>query len=251
MNQPKEFAVVVLGSTGNVGREVVNLLLENPDVTRVVVVNRRLGKLRPAASGDDQRLVEVVVDDLSRLAEAVSSAARQAGATVGICTIGIGKGSRKMNDEDAKRVEIEYPREFARGCKDGGVLSFGLMTSAGSGAKASSKYLRFMGEKEKAVTDAELRTVSIFRPSVILGNSNTPGYLNYLFPVIQSVLPSRFHSIHKDKLAKAITERTREALGEILQAPQPAAPAPGLAAAANVRILHYADMKKYFAKEQK
>ena len=44
----------------------------------------------------------------------------------------------------------------------------------------------------------------MFRPSVIVGNSNTPGYLNYLFPVVQSVLPSRFHAIHKDALVKAI-----------------------------------------------
>jgi uncharacterized protein YbjT (DUF2867 family) len=243
MNLPKEFAAIVLGSTGNVGREVVRLLLQNPDVTRVVVVNRR-----PTAAADvNERLVEVVVNDLSRLADAVSSAARQAGATVGICTIGIGKGSMKMTDEEVKRVEIEYPREFARGSKEGGVLSFGLMTSVGADTGASSKYLAFMGEKEKAVTDAGFHAVTIFRPSVIFGNSNTPGYLNYLFPVIQSVLPSRFHAIHKKELAKAITERTREALGEIIQAPQPIA----ANAAANVRILHYADMKKYFAREQK
>jgi uncharacterized protein YbjT (DUF2867 family) len=242
MNQPRQFAAVVLGATGNVGRQVVKLLLEDAGVTRVVVVNRRV----TAASGDDPRLVEVVVNDLSKLAGAVSLAARRAGATVGICTIGIGKGSRKMSDADVKRVEIEYPREFARGCKDGGVLSFGLMTAAGADPKASSKYLAIMGEKEKAVIDAGFPAVSIFRPSVIFGNSNTPGYLHYLFPVVERVLPWRFHSIHKDELAKAIAGRTREALGEILQGARPAA----AGAAANVRVLHYADMKKYFGKEQ-
>ncbi len=240
MNQPKQFAAVVLGATGNVGRQVVKLLLDHPGVTRVVMVNRRAA----VASGDDPRLLEIVVDDLAKLAEAVSPAARQAGATVGICTIGIGKGSRTMSDEDVKRVEIEYPREFARGCKHGGVLSFGLMTSAGADPKASSKYLAFMGEKEKAVTGAGFQALSIFRPSVILGNSNTPGYLNYLFPVVEWALPSRFHSIRKDELAKAITERTSEALGEILRTPQPAA-----GAAPDVRILHYAGMKKYFVRE--
>jgi NAD(P)-dependent dehydrogenase (short-subunit alcohol dehydrogenase family) len=83
------YSAVVLGSTGNVGRQIVNLLAASPAVRQVVVVNRR----RADGFVGMPKVREVVVRDMDRLAEAVEPAAREAGATVGFCTIGVGKGS--------------------------------------------------------------------------------------------------------------------------------------------------------------
>jgi aspartate-semialdehyde dehydrogenase len=99
------YSAVVLGSTGNVGRQIVNLLAASPAVRQVVVVNRR----QTAEFKGMAKVREVVVPDLDKLAEAVEPAAREAGATIGFCAIGVGKGSQKMPEADGRTIEEIYP----------------------------------------------------------------------------------------------------------------------------------------------
>ena len=234
------YSAVVLGSTGNVGRQIVNLLAASPAVSQVVVVNRR--------QTDDFKTMpkvrEVVVPDMDKLDETVELAAREAGVTVGFCAIGVGKGSQKMPEAEVRKVEVQYPEAFAKGCKAGGVLAMGLMTAAGSDIESSFTYVRIIGEKEQAVTGIGIPTLGIYKPSVILGNSNTPPYLRYVFPVVQLVLPSRYHAIHKNELARAMFEGTQEALAELQlkQAQGGALPTP------MVKFYEYSDMKPFFDK---
>jgi hypothetical protein len=47
------------------------------------------------------------------------------------------------------------------------------------------------------VAGVGIPALGIYKPSVIFGNSNTPSYLHYIFPAVQWLLPSRYHSIHK------------------------------------------------------
>jgi uncharacterized protein YbjT (DUF2867 family) len=235
------YSAVVLGSTGNVGRQIVNLLVANPAVREVVVVNRRqIDEFKGMP-----KLREVVVPDMDKLAEAVEPAAREAGATVGFCAIGVGKGSQKMPEAEVHKIEVQYPEAFAKGCKAGGVLSMGLMTAIGSDIKSSFTYVRIIGEKEKAVTGVGVPALGIYKPSVIFGNSNTPSYLRYVFPAVQCVLPSRYHSIHKNELARAMFEGTQKALAEVQQkqAQGGAIPEP------EVKSYEYSDMKAFFNKD--
>jgi uncharacterized protein YbjT (DUF2867 family) len=235
------YSAVVLGSTGNVGRQIVNLLAASAVVKQVVVVNRR----RTNEFKGIAKAREVVVPGMDKLAEATECAAREAGATVGFCAIGVGKGSQKMPEAEVRKIEVHYPEAFAKGCKAGGVLSLGLMTAAGSDIKSSISYVRIIGEKEKAVGGVGIPALGIYKPSVILGNSNTPFYLHYVFPAVQYLLPSRYHSIHKNELARAMFEGTRKALAEMQQkqAQGGALPEP------EVRFYEYSDMKPYFSKD--
>ena len=237
----RPYSAVVLGSTGNVGRQIVNLLAASQAVRQVVVVNRR-----PTDEfGGIRKVREVVVPDLSTLAKAAESAVRESGATVGLCAIGVGKGSRKMSDAEVRKIEVQYPEAFATGCKAGGVLSLGLMTAAGSDINSSLKYARIIGEKETAVTGLGILALGIYKPSVIFGNSNTPSYLHYVFPAVQWALPSRYHSIHKNELARAMIEGTQKALAEVEQklAEGNASPTPV------VKCYEYSDMKPFFNKD--
>jgi uncharacterized protein YbjT (DUF2867 family) len=182
---------------------------------------------------------------MDKLAEVVEPATREAGAAVAFCAIGVGKGSQKMPEAEVRKIEVQYPKAFAKGCKAGGVLSMGLMTAAGSDIKSSFTYVRIMGEKEKAVIGVGIPTLGIYKPSVIFGNSNTPSYLRYLFPAMQCVLPSRYHSIHKNELARAMFEGTQKALAELQQkqAQGGALPEP------EVKSYEYSDLKLFFNKD--
>jgi uncharacterized protein YbjT (DUF2867 family) len=232
------YSAVVLGSTGNVGRQIVNLLAASSAVRQVVAVNRR----QTDEFMGTPKVRELVVPNMDKLAEAVESVAREAGATAGFCAIGVGKGSQKMPEAEVRKIEVQYPEAFARGCKAGGVLSMGLMTAAGSDIKSSFTYVRIIGEKEKAVTMVGMPALGIYKPSVIFGNSNTPSYLRYVFPAVQWVLPSRYHSIHKNELARAMFEGTQAALAELQrkQAQGGTLPEP------EVKSFEYSNMKPFF-----
>jgi uncharacterized protein YbjT (DUF2867 family) len=235
------YSAVVLGSTGNVGRQIVNLLAASPAVSHVVVVNRR----QTAEFKDMPKMCEVVVPDMDQLAEAVEPAAREAGATIGFCAIGVGKGSRRMPEAEVRKIEVQYPEAFAKGCKAAGVLSMGLMTAAGSDIKSSITYVRTIGEKEKAVTGVGIPALGIYKPSVIFGNSNTPTYLHYVFPAVQWVLPSRYHSIHKNELARAMFQGTQRALAELQQKQAQG----GAFLKPEVKFYEYSDMKLLFNRD--
>jgi uncharacterized protein YbjT (DUF2867 family) len=236
------YSAIVLGSTGNVGRQIVNLLAASPAVRQVVVVNRR----QTEEFGGILKVREIVVPYVDTLADAVERAAREAGATVGFCAIGVGKGSRKMPETEVRKVEVRYPEAFAKGCKAGGVLSLGLMTAAGADIKSSFTYARIIGEKERAVAGVGILALSIYKPSVIFGNSNTPAYLHHILPAVQFVLPSRYHSIHKNELARAMVEGTQKALAELQQKrSEGGAPTPV------VKSYEYRDMKPFFNQEQR
>jgi uncharacterized protein YbjT (DUF2867 family) len=235
------YSAVVLGSTGNVGRQIVKLLAASPAVRQVVVVNRR----QTDEFGDIPKMRVVVVPDMDKLAETVEPAAREASATVGFCAIGVGKGSQKMPEAQVRKIEVQYPEAFAKGCKAGGVLSMGLMTAVGSDIKSSFTYVRIIGEKEEAVTGVGIPALGIYKPSVIFGNSNTPSYLRYVFPAVQWVLPSRYHAIHKNELARAMFEGTQKALAELQQK----RPQGGAFLNPEVKSYEYSDMKPFFNKD--
>jgi uncharacterized protein YbjT (DUF2867 family) len=232
------YSAVVLGATGNVGQQITNLLAVSPAVRQVVVVNRR----QTDEFEGMPKVHEVVVPDMDKLAEVVETAAREAGATVGFCAIGVGKGSQKMPEAEVHRIEVRYPEAFARGCKAGGVLSMGLMTAVGADINSSFTYVRIIGEKERAVTGVGIPALGIYKPSVIFGNSNTPSYLRYVVPAVQWLLPSRYHSIHKNELARAMFEGTQQALAQLQQkqAQGGALPTPV------VKSYEYSDMQPFF-----
>jgi hypothetical protein len=66
---------------------------------------------------------------------------------------------------------------------------------------------------------------------VILGNSNTPSALGFVMPLFDWAMPSRYHSIHKNDLARVMVAQSEQAFLALAQGKGPAAPA--------VKILEY------------
>jgi hypothetical protein len=100
------------------------------------------------------------------------------------------------------------------------------------------KYAKLIGEKEKAVESVKFDFLGIYRPGVILGNSNTPGVLGYVMPLLHWAMPSRYRSIHKNDLARAMVAQSEKAFLALAQGNAPKEP--------TVRILEYKDMEPFF-----
>src|ERR1700723_1663258 len=197
-----QYSAIVLGATGNVGGRIVQLLIKKPLCKKVVVVTRR-----KTGAFADPKVSEVVVN-MDRLEDEVAPHAQEG--DVALAAFGVGKGSSKMPEEEVRKIEIVYPQAFCRAAKAGGVRVCGGMTAAGA------------------------------RPAVILGNSNTPSVLGYVMPLLDWAMPSKYHSIHKNDLARAMVAQSEQAFLAIAQG--------NALKKATVKILEYKEMKPFFVK---
>jgi uncharacterized protein YbjT (DUF2867 family) len=225
---------MVLGSTGNVGGCLLQLLINNPMCRKVVVVTRRkTGALA------DPKVSEVVVN-MDRLEEEVAPHAQ--GVDVAFAAFGVGKGSAKMPEAEVRKIEVTYPLAFCRAAKAGGARVCGVMTAVGANPKSRMKYAKIIGENEAAVESVKFDFLGVYRPAVILGNSNTPAALSYCLPLLHWAMPSKYHSIQKSDLAHAMMARSERALLAIAQGNAPQG--------TTVKILEYKEMKPFFVKGQ-
>ncbi|HEX4329816.1 MAG TPA: NAD(P)H-binding protein [Burkholderiales bacterium] len=227
-----QYSAIVLGATGNVGGRIVRLLINSPLCRKVVVVTRR-----KTGAFTDPKVSEVVVD-MDRLGEELAPHAQ--GVDIALAAFGVGKGSAQMPDEEVRKIEVSYPREFCRAAKAGGARVCGMMTAVSADPGAGMKYARIIGEKEKAVEAVGFDFLGVYRPSVILGNSNTPGMLGTLMRPLDWVMPSKYHSIHKNDLARAMVAQSEQAFLALAQGDAPREAA--------VKILEYREMQPFFVK---
>jgi len=230
-----QYTAMVLGATGNVGGRIVQLLIRNPLCKKVVVVTRR----KTDSFADPK--VSVLVVNMDRLEEEL--ALHVQAVDVALAAFGVGKGSAKMPEAELRKIEIAYPQAFCRAAKAGGARVCGVMTAAGANPEAGMKYAKIIGEKEQAVESVKFDFLGLYRPAVILGNSNTPGFLGYVMPLLHWAMPSRYHSIHKNDLARAMVAQSERAFLAIVQGSAPHE--------ATVKILEYKEMEPFFVEGER
>jgi len=193
------FRVLIIGGTGQVGAAVVRALVALASCTEVVMVNR---KETPLTATD--RLRQVILDTAAvRFQAEVTTLARSMVAlgdsVYGASCVGVGKGSNAWSEEELKALEVGVVGGFARGCRNGGIEQFALLSAVGSTAKSRFRYVRVMGLKEEAVQGIGFKRLAIFRPGIIGGNVHTPGYVAWL----GRLLPGRFGTIDQDDIGCA------------------------------------------------
>ncbi len=229
----EQYSAIVLGATGNVGGRIVQLLDLEPAVQESGGGDVR----RKTDAFADPKVSEVVVN-MDRLEEEVAPHAQ--GVDVALAAFGVGKGSAKMPEEEVRKIEITYPQAFCRAARAGGARVCGVMTAVGADPGAGMKYAKIIGEKENAVASVKFDFLGLYRPAGILGNSNTPGVLGYVMPLLHWAMPSKYHSIHKNDLARAMVAQSEQAFLAIAQGNAPKE--------ATVKILEYKEMEPFFVK---
>ncbi len=144
----QNFAVIILGGTGQVGGAAVAELLSIPECREVVMVTRK-----PIAPRS--RIRNVVLDTgAADFAERTAALAREVlsqGPVSAVSCVGVGSGSMRWSEEELKRLEVGVVGAFARGCHDAGITQFCLLSAAGSTARSRFRYVRVMGMKEDTV----------------------------------------------------------------------------------------------------
>lgn len=149
---------LIVGSTGLVGRELLNVVLKHDYYSKILLVGRRSPGIK------DNRIEEVVVnfDRLSEYSDQLS-------ANDYYCCIGTTMGQAKTK-EAFFRVDFTYPLELAKIAKaDSKFEKFSLVSSYGAHSESGLFYNAVKGQLEEALKDMNLKTLHIFQPSLLLG----------------------------------------------------------------------------------
>ena len=153
---------VVLGSTGLIGSQVLNQLLNDDAFTKVRVLVRR-----PLNITDPK--LEVCITDFSNYTDYQTKLGK--GDSIFCC---IGTTNAKVKGDKAlyRTIDFDIPVNAARFGKDAGFQQFLLVSAVGANSKSSIFYSRLKGEVEEVIETFHFKSFHVFRPSVLLGNRN-------------------------------------------------------------------------------
>ena len=188
--------LIILGSTGLVGRHLLDLALANPDVSHIVAPVRR-------ATPAQEKLFAPVID-FDCLPDAPWW---QADAIV--CALGT--TMRKAGSQQAfRRIDHDYPLLVARLGKQNGVNVFVLNSALGANAQSLFFYNRVKGETERDLQALGFGSLTFVRPGLIGGMREerrpVERMLQILFRAIGPVLPSQYRINPAQKIAQAMLD---------------------------------------------
>ena len=149
---------LIIGSTGLIGSELLNLLLDSNDYLKVITFVKRDTGIK------HRKLTQHIIDfDKPETYKEL---------IVGddfFCTIGT--TIKKAGSKEAfRKVDFEYPRQFAAFALQNKVQKYLIISSLSADANSGNFYLKTKGEIQDFLKDCNFESVAVLQPSLLLGN---------------------------------------------------------------------------------
>ncbi|MDO7900191.1 oxidoreductase [Pseudomonas citrulli] len=182
--------VLLAGATGLTGEHLLDRLLNEPTISRVLAPSRR-----PLA--EHARLENPVgepADVLPRLSGQVDIAFCCLGTTI-----------KKAGSEQAFRaVDLDLVVAFAKRARELGARHLVAISALGADPTSSIFYNRVKGEMEAALKAQDWPQLTLCRPSLLLGDRVEPRLAEQLAGPLSKLIPGKYHGIEALQLARAM-----------------------------------------------
>ena len=193
-------SILLAGATGLVGGECLRLLLADPAFDPVHVVVRR-----PLPSAAAAGKLRQHVADLDQMATAL------AGVSVDAVFCALGTTIRKAGSQEKfRQVDFEYPLALARLGLERGARHYLLVSSLGADARSRVFYSRTKGELEEALAALPYRSLTIARPSLLLGERAEFRLGEQIFSRLGFLMPGKYKPVAASAVAAALVAAARE-----------------------------------------
>ena len=179
---------LIFGSTGLVGGQVLNQLVDNTDYSKIKIFVRSDAKVQ-------SNKVEIIKIDFSNLENFKDYIKGDD------CFFCIGTTKQKSRDQDEyRRIELDIPKKVAQLAKMNEVKSFIFISSISANSKSSSDYLKFKGQVEEEIKNLNFQTIAIMRPSFLMGNRKEIRIVEMVgIPIFKMLSPLFLGSLKKMK----------------------------------------------------
>lgn len=149
---------LIIGSTGLIGSQLLEILLRSTEYSKVITfVKRDSGIQHP-------KLKQYLIDfdnpqDYEKLILGDDF----------FCTIGT-TIKNAGSQEDFKKVDFDYPETFATIAMQNKIKQFLIISSIGADANSGNFYLKTKGEIQDFLKACNFKSVSVLQPSLLIGN---------------------------------------------------------------------------------
>jgi uncharacterized protein YbjT (DUF2867 family) len=186
---------LLAGSTGLIGRQLLQMLLESVVYSKVIALTRQDLPSHP-------KLVQVRVQVGSIVENASSLRADDV-----FCCLGTTM-AKAGSKEKFYEIDFEYPVELARITHSLGATRYLLVSALGANKNSSIYYNRVKGETEEAISAIGFDSVHIFRPSLLLGarteKRSGEDAAKFFYKVFGFLIPKKYQAIESSQVAAAM-----------------------------------------------
>ncbi len=190
----------IFGATGLIGQKLVKFLKQSSKFKKINLV------VRSDINLEDEK-VKIHKIDLFKKSEILNSLRSS---QLVFLTIGTTMSRVKGDKEKYKRIDYGITKDVADSCIELGIEKLILVSSSGADLKSKSFYLNLKGKIEKYVTDINLKSVHILRPSLLLGKRSENRFgeriAQMIMPKISFLMPSKYRPICAEDVAKAMAQ---------------------------------------------
>ena len=188
--------VLIIGATGQVGQEMLQIALQHPEISRVVAPSRR-----PLPS--HAKLENPVVNF-----DTLSADAPWWKADFALCALGTTLRQAKSRVA-FYRVDHDYVLTMAGLTHQAGTPTFGLVSSLAANPRSRVFYLRVKGEIERDLAALGFTSLVIARPSLLIGGPRSSARTLeavglFLGEHLAALLPRRYRAVSTGNVARAL-----------------------------------------------
>lgn len=186
---------LIAGSTGLIGQQLLQLLIESPLYEKVIAITRQDLPTHP-------KLVQIKIE-FGQITENVSAIK----ADDVFCCLGTTM-AKAGSKEKFRQVDFYYPYLLAKTTFAAGAKQYLIITALGANKSSSIFYNEVKGEVEEAVSAVGFGSVHILRPSLLVGNRGEKrsgeDAANLFYKVFGFLIPLKYKAISSLKVAKAM-----------------------------------------------
>lgn len=193
----------IAGSTGFIGKLLIDLLKEDEFFSQVDVVSRR--------SMDLSEKFNVLVNE---------DIAKQQFEHLDVAFCALGTTIKMAGSQDAfYHVDHDLVIDFAKNAKAAGARTFVLVSSVGADAGSSTFYLKVKGETEHDLEAIGFDSLIILRPSMLMGQRKEFRFGELIGKAVMTVFNplmvgpmAKYRGIQGKTVAKAMVRLSQESL---------------------------------------
>jgi uncharacterized protein YbjT (DUF2867 family) len=200
---PQKTAALI-GATGLIGSHLLKCLQDDDDFKTIRVIVRRPFEIK------NPKIKVIVID----FADEAAFKSGLAGCDAVFVAIGTTQKKVKGDKAAYRKVDYDIPVNAARFCAETGCPHFLLVSSVGANSKGGNFYIKLKGEVEDMVKSFSIPSVSIFRPSMLLGKRPESRPMETVAQAISKPLsllfPSQYKPIAAEDVAKAMVAASKK-----------------------------------------
>lgn len=182
--------ILLAGATGLTGEHLLDRLLNEPTISRVLAPSRR-----PLA---EHPHLDNPVGELASLLPQLQG-------TVDVAFCCLGSTIKQAGSQEAFRaIDFELVLAFARRARELGARHLLVISALGADANSSVFYNRVKGDMEQALKAQNWPQLTLVRPSLLLGSRNEFRIGEQLAAPFMRWLPGKYRGIEAAVLARAM-----------------------------------------------